>query len=180
MANKYEGTQTYKNLQTAFAGESQARNKYTFFASVAKKAGYEQIAAIFLETAENEKEHAKMWFKELDGIGDTLANLKAAAEGENYEWTDMYKEFAETAEKEGFKELAAKFRLVGEVEKHHEERYLALYENINSNEVFTKKTGIKVWKCRNCGYIYVGTEAPKVCPCCNHPQAYFELEAKNY
>ncbi len=180
MANKYEGTQTLKNLQTAFAGESQARNKYTYFASVAKKEGYEQIAAIFLETADNEKEHAKLWFKELEGIGDTLANLKAAAEGENYEWTEMYKEFAETAEKEGFKELAARFRLVGEVEKHHEERYKALFSNIESNEVFTKKTGIKVWKCRNCGYIYVGESAPKVCPTCLHPQAYFELEVKNY
>ena len=180
MANKYEGTQTLKNLQTAFAGESQARNKYTYFASVAKKEGYEQIAAIFLETADNEKEHAKLWFKELEGIGDTLANLKAAAEGENYEWTEMYKEFAETAEKEGFKELAARFKLVGEVEKHHEERYKALFSNIESNEVFTKKTGIKVWKCRNCGYIYVGESAPKVCPTCLHPQAYFELEVKNY
>ena len=180
MANKYEGTQTLKNLQTAFAGESQARNKYTYFASVAKKEGYEQIAAIFLETADNEKEHAKLWLKELEGIGDTLANLKAAAEGENYEWTEMYKEFAETAEKEGFKELAARFRLVGEVEKHHEERYKALFSNIESNEVFTKKTGIKVWKCRNCGYIYVGESAPKVCPTCLHPQAYFELEVKNY
>ena len=180
MANKYEGTQTLKNLQTAFAGESQARNKYTYFASVAIKEGYEQIAAIFLETADNEKEHAKLWFKELEGIGDTLANLKAAAEGENYEWTEMYKEFAETAEKEGFKELAARFRLVGEVEKHHEERYKALFSNIESNEVFTKKTGIKVWKCRNCGYIYVGESAPKVCPTCLHPQAYFELEVKNY
>ena len=180
MANKYEGTQTLKNLQTAFAGESQARNKYTYFASVAKKEGYEQIAAIFLETADNEKEHAKLWFKELEGIGDTLANLKAAAEGENYEWTEMYKEFAETAEKEGFKELAARFRLVGEVEKHHEERYKALFSNIENNEVFTKKTGIKVWKCRNCGYIYVGESAPKVCPTCLHPQAYFELEVKNY
>ena len=180
MANKYEGTQTLKNLQTAFAGESQARNKYTYFASVAKKEGYEQIAAIFLQTADNEKEHAKLWFKELEGIGDTLANLKAAAEGENYEWTEMYKEFAETAEKEGFKELAARFRLVGEVEKHHEERYKALFSNIENNEVFTKKTGIKVWKCRNCGYIYVGESAPKVCPTCLHPQAYFELEVKNY
>ena len=180
MANKYEGTQTLKNLQTAFAGESQARNKYTYFASVAKKEGYEQIAAIFLETADNEKEHAKMWFKEMDGLGDTLANLKAAAEGENYEWTEMYKEFAETAEKEGFKELAAKFRLVAAVEKTHEERYKALFANVENNEVFTKRTGIKVWKCRNCGYIYVGESAPKVCPCCAHPQAFFELEAKNY
>ena len=178
--SKYDGTKTLENLQTAFAGESQARNKYTYFASVAKKEGYEQIAAIFLETAENEKEHAKLWFKELEGIGDTLTNLKHAAEGENYEWTEMYKEFADVAEKEGFPELAARFRLVGEVEKHHEERYKALFSNIESNEVFTKKTGIKVWKCRNCGYIYVGESAPKVCPTCLHPQAYFELEVKNY
>ena len=178
--SKYDGTKTLENLQTAFAGESQARNKYTYFASVAKKEGYEQIAAIFLETAENEKEHAKLWFKELEGIGDTLTNLKHAAEGENYERTEMYKEFADVAEKEGFPELAARFRLVGEVEKHHEERYKALFANVENNEVFTKKTGIKVWKCRNCGYIYVGKEAPKVCPTCAHPQAFFELEAKNY
>ena len=175
-----KGSKTEKNLMEAFAGESQARNKYTYFASVAKKEGYEQIAAIFLETAENEKEHAKLWFKELEGIGDTLTNLKHAAEGENYEWTEMYKEFADVAEKEGFPELAARFRLVGEVEKHHEERYKALFANVENNEVFTKKTGIKVWKCRNCGYIYVGKEAPKVCPTCAHPQAFFELEAKNY
>ena len=178
--SKYDGTKTLENLQTAFAGESQARNKYTYFASVAKKEGYEQIAAIFLETAENEKEHAKLWFKELEGISDTLTNLKHAAEGENYEWTEMYKEFADVAEKEGFPELAARFRLVGEVEKHHEERYKDLFANVENNEVFTKKTGIKVWKCRNCGYIYVGKEAPKVCPTCSHPQAFFELEAKNY
>ena len=178
--SKYDGTKTLENLQTAFAGESQARNKYTYFASVAKKEGYEQIAAIFLETAENEKEHAKLWFKELEGIGDTLTNLKHAAEGENYEWTEMYKEFADVAEKEGFPELAARFRLVAEVEKHHEERYKVLFANVENNEVFTKKTGIKVWKCRNCGYIYVGKEAPKVCPTCAHPQAFFELEAKNY
>lgn len=180
MANKYEGTKTLENLKTAFAGESQARNKYTYFAGVAKKEGFEQIAAIFIETADNEKEHAKLWFKELNGIGTTVENLVAAAEGENYEWTEMYKEFAETAEKEGFKELAARFRLVAEVEKHHEERYKALFENIQNNEVFTKKTGIKVWKCRNCGYIYVGENAPQVCPTCLHPQAYFELEVKNY
>ena len=180
MANKYEGTKTYQNLLTAFAGESQARNKYTYFASVAKKEGFEQIAAIFTETADNEKEHAKLWFKELEGIGNTLANLKAAAEGENYEWTEMYKEFAETAEKEGFPELAIRFRLVAEVEKHHEDRYKALFANIENNEVFTKKTGITVWKCRNCGYIFVGETAPKVCPTCNHPQSYFELEVKNY
>lgn len=180
MANKYIGTKTLENLQTAFAGESQARNKYTYFASVAKKEGYEQIAALFLETADNEKEHAKMWFKELGELGDTKANLKAAAEGENYEWTNMYKEFAETAEKEGFPELAAKFRLVAEVEKTHEERYNTLLKNVELCEVFKKDTGITVWKCRNCGYIYVGKEAPKVCPCCAHPQAFFELQAKNY
>ena len=180
MKKELKGTQTEKNLQTAFAGESQARNKYTYFASVAKKEGYEQIAALFLETADNEKEHAKMWFKELGGIGDTKANLKAAAEGENYEWTDMYKEFAETAEKEGFKELAVKFRLVAEVEKAHEARYNALLKNVELLEVFKKDTGITVWKCRNCGYIFVGKEAPSICPCCAHPQSYFELEAKNY
>ena len=180
MANKYAGTRTEQNLLTAFAGESQARNKYTYFASKAKKEGFEQIAAIFLETADNEKEHAKLWFKELDGIGSTLENLKAAADGENYEWTEMYADFAKVAEEEGFKELAARFRLVAAVEKHHEERYRALFANVENNEVFTKKTGIKVWKCRNCGYIYVGENAPKVCPCCLHPQAYFELEEKNY
>ena len=175
-----KGSKTEQNLLTAFAGESQARNKYTYFASKAKKEGFEQIAAIFLETAENEKEHAKLWFKELDGIGSTLENLKAAAEGENYEWTEMYAEFAKVAEEEGFKEVAARFRLVAQVEKHHEERYKALFANIENNEVFTKKTGIQVWKCRNCGYIYVGETAPKVCPCCAHPQSYFELEEKNY
>ena len=178
--SKYDGTKTLENLQTAFAGESQARNKYTYFASVAKKEGYEQIAAIFLETAENEKEHAKLWFKELEGIGDTLTNLKHAAEGENYEWTEMYKEFAEVAEEEGFKDLAIRFRLVAEVEKKHEERYNALLKNVELCEVFKKDTGIQIWKCRNCGYIYVGTEAPKLCPCCLHPQSFFELEAKNY
>ena len=175
-----KGTQTEQNLMTAFAGESQARNKYDYFASIAKKEGYEQISRIFAETALNEKEHAKMWFKLFHGMGTTKECLQWAAEGENYEWTDMYANFAETAEKEGFKELAARFRLVGEVEKHHEERYKALFSNIESNEVFTKKTGIKVWKCRNCGYIYVGESAPKVCPTCLHPQAYFELEVKNY
>ena len=180
MANKYAGTRTEKNLWAAFAGESQARNKYTYFASKAKKEGFEQIAAIFLETADNEKEHAKLWFKELDGIGSTLENLQHAAEGENYEWTEMYKEFADVAEEEGFKELAARFRLVAQVEKHHEERYKALFANVQNNEVFTKKTGIQVWKCRNCGYIYIGENAPKVCPCCLHPQSYFELEAKNW
>lgn len=180
MANKYSGTQTEKNLETAFAGESQARNKYTYFASVAKKEGYEQISALFLETADNEKEHAKLWFKELEGIGDTKANLKAAAEGENYEWTDMYKGFAETAEKEGFKELAVKFRLVADVEKHHEERYLALLKNVNELKVFKKDEEVTVWKCRNCGFIFVGKEAPRVCPCCAHPQSFFEVNANNY
>lgn len=177
--NKYAGTQTEKNLQAAFAGESQARNKYTYFSSVAKKEGYEQIAAIFLKTADNEKEHAKMWCKELQGIGGTADNLKAAADGENYEWTDMYEGFAETAEKEGFSELAKKFRLVAAIEKHHEERYRALLKNIETAEVFAKSE-VKVWECRNCGHIVVGTKAPEVCPACNHPQAYFEVSAENY
>ena len=167
--NKYAGTQSEKNLMTAFAGESEARNKYTFFASVAKKQGFEQIAALFLKTADNEKEHAKLWFKELNGIGDTADNLKAAAAGENYEWTDMYDSFAKTAEKEGFPELAARFRLVGAIEKHHEERYRALLHNIEMAEVFAKSE-VKVWECRNCGHIVVGTQAPEVCPTCNHPQ----------
>lgn len=177
-----KGTQTEKNLMTAFAGESQARNKYTYFASKAKKEGYEQIADIFLETAENEKEHAKMWFKYLEGgeIKSTAENLKAAADGENFEWTDMYKEFAETAEKEGFAEIAAKFRGVGAIEKHHEERYKKLLENVEQNKVFTKDTGIHIWKCRNCGHIHIGEKAPAVCPVCAHPQAYFELEVENY
>lgn len=178
-ANPYSGTQTEKNLEAAFAGESQARNKYTYFASVAKKEGYEQISALFLKTAENEKEHAKMWFKELAGIGDTAQNLAHAAEGENYEWTDMYKGFAETAEAEGFPELAAKFRMVGEIEKHHEERYRALLHNVEAQEVFAKSE-VKVWECRNCGHIVVGTKAPEICPVCAHPQSYFELNAKNY
>ena len=173
------GTQTEKNLQEAFAGESQARNKYTYFASVAKKEGYEQMSALFLKTADNEKEHAKMWFKELAGIGDTKANLAAAAEGENYEWTDMYEGFAKTAEEEGFPELAAKFRAVGEIEKHHEERYRALLNNIETAQVF-EKSEVKVWECRNCGHIVVGTKAPEVCPVCNHPQSYFEVHAENY
>lgn len=176
---KYAGTQTEKNLQTAFAGESEARNKYTFFASTAKKEGYEQIAALFQKTADNEKEHAKMWFKELAGIGNTAENLLDAAEGENYEWTDMYAGFAKTAEEEGFPELAAKFRLVAEIEKHHEERYRALLKNVEMAEVFAKSE-VKVWECRNCGHIIVGTEAPKVCPTCNHPQSYFEIHAENY
>ncbi len=177
--NKYAGTQTEKNLQEAFAGESQARNKYTYFASVAKKEGYEQMASLFLKTADNEKEHAKMWFKELAGLGDTKANLAAAADGENYEWTDMYEGFAKTAEEEGFPELAAKFRAVGAIEKHHEERYRALLKNIETAQVF-EKSEVKVWECRNCGHIVVGTKAPEVCPVCNHPQSYFEVHAENY
>lgn len=176
---KYSGTQTEKNLEAAFAGESQARNKYTYFASVAKKQGFEQIADLFLKTANNEKEHAKMWFKELNGIGDTAENLLSAAEGENYEWTDMYEDFAKTAEEEGFTELAHKFRLVAAIEKHHEERYRALLRNVETAEVF-KRSEIKVWECRNCGHIVVGKEAPEVCPVCNHPQSYFEIHAENY
>lgn len=176
---KYSGTQTEKNLEAAFAGESQARNKYTYFASVAKKQGFEQIANLFLKTADNEKEHAKMWFKELNGIGDTAENLLAAAEGENYEWTDMYEDFAKTAEEEGFTELAHKFRLVAAIEKHHEERYRALLRNVETAEVF-KRSEIKVWECRNCGHIVVGKEAPEVCHVCNHPQSYFEIHAENY
>ena len=176
---KYAGTQTEKNLMAAFAGESEARNKYTYFASKAKKDGFEQIAALFLKTAENEKEHAKLWFKELEGIGSTAVNLLSAAEGENYEWTDMYEDFAKTAEEEGFTELAHKFRLVAAIEKHHEERYRALLRNIETAEVF-KRSEIKVWECRNCGHIVVGKEAPEVCPVCNHPQSYFEIHAENY
>ena len=179
MANKYAGTKTEKNLEAAFAGESQARNKYTYFASKAKKEGFEQIAALFLKTADNEKEHAKLWFKELNGIGDTKENLAAAADGENYEWTDMYEEFAKTADEEGFHDLAEKFRGVAAIEKEHEERYRALLKNIEMQEVF-KKSEVKVWECRNCGHIVVGTEAPEVCPVCNHPQAYFEVREKNY
>lgn len=177
--NPYAGTQTEKNLMEAFSGESQARNKYTFFASVAKKQGFEQIAALFLKTAENEKEHAKMWFKELSGIGDTAENLAAAADGENYEWTDMYESFVKTAEEEGFPQLAAKFRLVGAIEKHHEERYRALLRNVEMAQVFAKSE-VKVWECRNCGHIVVGPNAPQVCPTCNHPQSYFEVHAENY
>ena len=179
MANKYAGTQTEKNLEAAFAGESQARNKYTYFASKAKKEGYEQISALFLKTADNEKEHAKMWFKELGGLGNTAENLLSAAEGENYEWTDMYAGFADTAEAEGFYELAAKFRLVAAIEKHHEERYRALLQNVEMQEVF-RKSEVKVWECRNCGHIVVGTEAPEVCPVCAHPRSYFEVHADNY
>lgn len=177
--SKYAGTQTEKNLMAAFSGESEARNKYTYFASTAKKEGYEQISALFQKTADNEKEHAKMWFKELEGIGDTAQNLEAAAAGENYEWTDMYAGFAKTAEEEGFPELAAKFRMVAEVERHHEERYRALLHNVETAAVF-EKSEVKVWECRNCGHIMVGTKAPEVCPVCNHPQSYFELQAKNY
>lgn len=176
---KYDGTQTQKNLEAAFAGESQARNKYTYFASVAKKEGYEQIAELFLKTADNEKEHAKMWFKELSGIGDTKQNLEAAANGENFEWTNMYEEFAKTAEAEGFKELAVKFRLVAKIEKRHEERYRALLKNIETAAVF-EKSEVKVWECRNCGHIVVGTKAPNVCPTCNHPQSYFEIHEDNF
>ena len=179
MDNIYKGTQTEKNLETAFAGESQARNKYTYFASVAKKQGFEQIAALFLKTAENEKEHAKIWFKELGGLGDTAANLAAAAEGENYEWTDMYAGFATTAEAEGFPELAKKFRLIGAIEKHHEERYRALLKNVETAQVF-EKSEVKIWECRNCGHIVVGTAAPEICPACNHPQAFFEICAENF
>ena len=174
-----KGSKTEKNLRTAFSGESEARNKYTYFASVAKKEGYEQIAAIFLDTANNEKEHAKMWFKALGGLGDTAQNLLSAAEGENYEWTDMYDGFAKTAEEEGFKSLAAKFRLVAAIEKHHEERYRALLKNVETAQVF-EKSEVKVWECRNCGHIIVGTKAPEVCPTCIHPKSYFEVHAENY
>ena len=177
--SKYAGSQTEKNLQAAFAGESQARNKYTFFSSVAKKEGYEQIAELFLKTAENEREHAKMWFKELNGIGDTSDNLLSAAEGENYEWTDMYVNFAKTAEEEGFSELAAKFRLVADIEKRHEQRYRALLNNVELSQVF-EKSEVKIWECRNCGHIVVGVKAPEVCPTCAHPQSYFEILAENY
>ena len=177
--NKYSGTKTEQNLRDAFSGESEARNKYTYFASTAKKEGYEQIAALFLKTAENEREHAKMWFRELGGLGDTAQNLANAAEGEHFEWTDMYENFAKDAEDEGFYELAAKFRLVAAVEKHHEERYRALLKNVETAEVF-KKSSVKVWECRNCGHIMVGTEAPEICPTCAHPQSYFEIHAENY
>ena len=177
--NKYAGTKTEKNLQDAFAGESQARNKYTYFASVAKKAGYEQIAELFLKTADNEKEHAKLWFKELGGIGSTEENLLAAAEGENYEWTDMYDQMAKDADAEGFPELAAKFRGVAAIEKRHEERYRKLLQNVKAKEVF-EKSGVTVWECRNCGHIVVGTKAPELCPVCNHPQSYFEVHTDNF
>ena len=177
--NKYAGTKTEQNLLEAFAGESQARNKYTYFASVAKKAGYEQIAALFLKTAENEKEHAKLWFKALGGIGDTKENLIAAAAGENAEWTDMYDRMAREADEEGFHELAEQFRGVAAIEKEHEERYRKLLANIEAMEVF-KKAGVTIWECRNCGHIAVGVEAPEVCPVCNHPRAFFEVRAENY
>jgi len=181
MESKYSGTQTEKNLEAAFAGESQARNKYTYFSSVAKKEGYEQIAAIFQQTADNEKEHAKMWFKELHGgsIGTTAENLLAAAEGENYEWTDMYESFAKTAEEEGFKALAFKFRLVAAIEKRHEERYRALLKNVETAQVF-EKSEVKVWECRNCGHIVVGTKAPEMCPTCAHPKSFFEVHVDNF
>lgn len=174
-----KGSKTEKNLMTAFAGESQARNKYTYFASKAKKEGYEQIAAIFLETADNEKEHAKMWFKELSGIGTTAENLKAAADGENFEWTDMYDTFAKEAEAEGFAEIAAKFRMVGAIEKSHEERYLKLLDNVQMQKVFEKSDQV-MWRCRNCGHLVIGKKAPEICPVCAHPQSYFEVEVENY
>ncbi|MCI8548017.1 MAG: rubrerythrin family protein [Bacilli bacterium] len=179
MEANLKGTETEKNLMTAFAGESQARNKYSYFASKAKKDGFEQIAAIFEETANNEKEHAKMWFKELGGIGTTEENLKAAAEGENYEWTDMYKGFAETARKEGFERIAFLFEEVAKIEKEHEERYRKLLQNVKDGLVFSRD-GDKIWQCRNCGHIVIGKEAPKVCPVCNHPQSYFEIKKENY
>ncbi len=179
MANKYAGTKTEKNLWEAFAGESQARNKYTYFASVAKKAGFEQIAELFLKTAENEKEHAKLWFKELGELGDTAENLLHAAEGENFEWTDMYDRMAKEAEEEGFKELAAKFRGVAAIEKSHEDRYRALLNNVETQKVF-EKCEVQVWECRNCGHIVVGTKAPELCPVCAHPKSYFEIRKENY
>lgn len=179
MSNKYAGTQTEKNLQAAIAGESVARNNYTFFASKAKKEGFEQISALFLKTADNEKEHAKLWVKELEGIGSTAENLLAAAQGENYEWTEMYEGFAKTAEEEGFTELAAKFRMVAAIEKSHEERYRALLKNVEMQEVFAK-CDVKVWECRNCGHLVLSTKAPELCPVCAHPQSYFEIHAENY
>jgi len=174
-----KGSKTEKNLKEAFAGESQARNKYTYFASVAKKEGYEQIAAIFEATANNEKEHAKMWFKELQGIGTTKENLKAAASGENFEWTDMYERMAKEAEEEGFKAIAIKFRMVGAIEKEHEKRYLALLNNIEMQKVF-EKAEETMWECRNCGHLVIGKKAPQVCPVCAHPQSYFEVRKENY
>ena len=179
MAKELKGTKTEQNLAAAFAGESQARNKYTYFASVAKKEGYEQIAALFLKTAENEKEHAKLWFKELGGLGDTAANLKAAAEGENYEWTDMYDTFAKEAEEEGFTAIAARFRAVAAIEKAHEERYRALLNNVEMQKVF-EKAEETMWDCRNCGHLVMGKKAPQVCPVCVHPQSFFEVRKENY
>lgn len=179
MANKYAGTQTEKNLREAFSGESQARNKYTYFASKAKKEGFEQISALFLKTADNEKEHAKMWFKELDGLGNTAENLASAADGENYEWTDMYDQFAKEAREEGFDDIAALFEGVAAIEKEHEERYRKLLANIEGDLVFSKD-GDVIWQCSNCGHICVGKKAPEVCPVCNHPQAYFQVKAENY
>ena len=179
MANKYAGTKTEQNLRAAFSGESEARNKYTYFASVAKKEGYEQISALFLKTADNEKEHAKLWFKELEGLGDTAQNLLHAAEGENYEWTDMYEGFAKDAEAEGFKALAIKFRMVAAIEKEHEERYRALLNNVETKAVF-EKSGVVMWECRNCGHLVMGKKAPMACPVCAHPQSYFEVRKENY
>lgn len=176
---EFKGSKTEANLWTAFAGESQARNKYTYFASVAKKEGYEQICALFQKTADNEKEHAKMWFKELGELGDTASNLKAAAEGENYEWTDMYATFAKEAEEEGFTELAEKFRMVATIEKAHEERYLALLDNVEMQKVFEKSEEV-MWECRNCGHLVIGKKAPEVCPVCAHPQSFFEVRKENY
>jgi rubrerythrin len=177
--SKYAGTQTEKNLLTAFAGESQARNKYTYFASAAKKEGFEQISAIFLDTANNEKEHAKMWFKELGELGDTARNLAAAAEGENYEWTEMYATFADQADEEGFGDLAAKFRMVADIERSHEERYRALLNNVEMQKVF-EKSEMTMWECRNCGHLVMGEKAPRVCPVCAHPQSFFQVRAENY
>ena len=174
-----KGSKTEKNLMAAFSGESEARNKYTYFASVAKKEGYEQISAIFLDTANNEKEHAKMWFKALGGLGDTAANLLAAVEGENYEWTDMYAQFAEEAEEEGFKELAAKFRMVAAIEKTHEERYRKLLNNVEMQKVF-EKAEETIWECRNCGHLVMGKKAPEMCPVCAHPKSFFEVRKENY
>ena len=179
MANKFSGTETEKNLLAAFAGESQARNKYSYFAGVARKEGYQQIAELFEETANNERQHAKLWFKHLGGIGSTAENLKAAAEGENFEWTDMYEGFAKTAEREGFPELAAQFRAVGAIEKAHEERYLKLLNNIETQKVFEKSEEV-MWQCRECGHLVIGKKAPEVCPVCAHPQSYQQVRAENY
>ena len=179
MANKFSGTETEKNLLAAFAGESQARNKYSYFAGVARKEGYQQIAELFEETANNERQHAKLWFKHLGGIGSTAENLKAAAEGENFEWTDMYEGFAKTAEREGFPELAAQFRAVGAIEKAHEERYLKLLNNIETQKVFEKSEEV-MWQCRECGHLVSGKKAPEVCPVCAHPQSYQQVRAENY